>query len=402
MVEQKETSQLYIHVVSPVHVGGGQEKYWIQGVNYLYDQQQNIVRVFDLDKLGNYLSEREINQYTNSIEKGRSADFFDYLTNVRKIPFSKFSKEFYMPFRPEGEIKTMIRTGLGVPYIPGSSIKGAIRSAVFGWAYANVNGFKLKIDNLNISNPPRGYGNKLDEALFGKIDNSLMRFLQVSDALFENTMLFNSKVFNLYEDRGSQEWFGGWKHAQREGTDENFSPSGFSTTYETLEMDDCARVKIKINKSIWDLMGKYPDIKRPEYGRMLMKENPLESLFEMVNFSTGKYIRDEIAFFRAFPTENSDHITDELEEILELIDDDNKSCVLKLGAGTGFHAITGNWQYGDFTKTGIHYGGRFNGKKKYKSRKVSFTKFDTDEGLSTLLYPMGFVKIYTQEAWDKV
>jgi len=396
-MQQQETAKLYIHVLSPVHVGSGQEKYWVQGVNYIYDQQHNIVRVFDLDKLGGYLSEKEINQYSNAIEQGRVVEFFNYLTTVRKIPFSEFSKEYYLPFRPEGEIKTMIRTGLGIPYLPGSSIKGAIRSAIFGWAYANLNHFKDKIDKLNIPNPPRRQGNTMDEALFGKIDNNLMRFLQVSDVLFENTMLFNSKVFNLFEDRGSQEWFGGWKHAQREGTDDSFSPRGFSSTYETLEINDWAHIKIKINKKIWDLMAKYPEIARPEHGRILMQEKPLENLFEMINFSTRKYLNDEMHFFKTFPAENSDHIIDELEEILAVIDDDNKSCVLKLGAGTGFHAITGNWQYKNFIDTGV-----YRGKKKFKSRKISFSKFETDQGLRTYLYPMGFVKIYTQEAWDKV
>jgi CRISPR/Cas system CSM-associated protein Csm5 (group 7 of RAMP superfamily) len=399
---ENDTAKLYIHVLSPVHVGGGQEKYWVNGVHYLYESNNKTVMVFDLEKLGSFLSEDEINQYTNALESGKAKEFFDYLANTRHIPFSKFSKAYYMPYQPEGEIKTMIRTGLGEPYIPGSSIKGAIRSAIFSWAYHNDPRIKREIDRLNQSADTRGLGNKMDESLFGKIENNLMRFIQVTDAMFKDTVLFNTKVFNLFEDRREREWYGGWKHAQKGPTNEDFKPRGFSSTFETLEINDWATFRVKTNKTIWDLMGKYPETPRPSNGSMIMAGNPLEKLFGMINFATRKYIQSEIEFFETFPAEKSDSIVDELNEILATIPDDNKACGLKMGAGNGFHAITGNWQFEDFTDTGFHEGGRFAGKKKYKSRKISFSRFETDEGTENLFFPMGFVKIYSEEAWQEM
>lgn len=399
---ENDTAKLYIHILSPVHVGGGQEKYWVNGVHYLYDRGNETVMVFDLEKLGKFLSVGEINQYANAIGNGNTREFFKHLVETRQIPFSKFSKEYYMPYQPEGEIKTMIRSGLGEPYIPGSSIKGAIRSAIFSWAYHNDARIKREIDRLNQSADRRGLGNKMDEYLFGKIENNLMRFIQVTDAMFKDTVLFNTKVFNLFEGRREREWYGGWKHAQNGPTNEYFKPQGFSSTFETLEINECATFRVKTNKTIWDLMGKYPETPRPTNGSLLMAGNPLEKLFEMINFATKKYIEAEIKFFKSFEAENSDHIVAELNEIMATIPVDNKSCVLKMGAGTGFHAITGNWQFEDFTDTGFHEGGRFAGKKKFKSRKISFTNFEVDEGIEPMYYPMGFVKIYTEEAWLKM
>ena len=400
-MENNDSAKLYIHILSPVHVGGGQEKYWVNGVHFLYDRDGKAVKVFDLEKLGEFLSGDEINQYTNALEKGTVGAFFDHLVNTRKVPFSEFSKDYFLPYQPEGEIKTMIRTGLGVPYIPGSSIKGAIRSAIFSWAYHNEPMFQNQIDHLNQSYDKWRLGNKMDEALFGKIENNLMRFIQVTDAMFSKTMLVNTKVFNLYGDRNDPEWYGGWKHAQTGRTDEDFRALGFSSTYETLEINDWAPFRMKTNKTIWDLMGKYPEIKRPANGSLIMGGTPIEKLFGMINFATRKYIQSEIEFFEAFPAEKSDSIVAELEDTLNVIPGDNKSCVLKMGAGTGFHAITGNWQYADFAETGFHEG-RNAGKKKYKSRKISFTKFEAGKGFETLFYPMGFVKIYTEEAWQEM
>lgn len=401
-MESKDTVKLYIHIVSPVHIGGGQEKCWINGIHYIYEQDDKIVRVFSQEKLEKYLTNEEIIRLTNAIELGKAQEFFEYLVNTRKIPFSDFSKDYFMPYRPEGDIKTMIRTGLGEPYLPGSSVKGAIRSAMFSFAYHKNPSIKNQIDRLNQLPTLRGQGNKMNQALFGKIENNLMRFIQVSDAMFKNTMLFNAKVFNLFEDRYLRDWFGGWKHSQDKGTDERFKPTGFSSTYETLEINDWSTFRIKVNRTLWDLMDKINQVQRPRYWNILMNGNPIEKLFGMINFATRKYILSEMEFFEAFPAENSDHIINELNEILATMPKDNRSCVLKMGAGTGFHAITGNWQFQDFADTGMHGGGRLRGKKKFKSRKISFSKFEGDEGYETLFFPMGFVKIYTQDAWDEV
>jgi len=402
-MKTNENSNFYLKVITPVHVGAGKEKCWYPGSDYFYDKDKKVVRVIDQEKLGNLLNEKEILNFANAIENRKIDDFFLYLKNTRKLPFNDFSKEYFMPFRPENEIKTMIRTGLGVPYIPGSSIKGSIRSALFGWAYNSNQDLRDEIENSRreyIRNVNK-LGNKIDECLFGGINNNLMRLLQVTDVIFKDTMLHNSKIFNLQGQPHGDEWYGGWKHRGYDGTDDDFKVNGFTSTYETLIINEWASIRIVVNEMVYDLFDKFPKAQKPLNLHILKQKEPYNALFDMINYSTRRYIEKEIEFFENYTAEKSDLIIEELEFCKNQVPDDNNSCLLKMGAGTGFHAITGNWQYNDFINTGIHERGRNSGKKKYKSRKISFTNYEGDEGTETLFFPMGFVKIYNQKAWDE-
>ena len=56
-----------------------------------------------------------------------------------------------------------------------------------------------------------------------------------------------------------------------------------------------------------------------------------------------------------------------------------------MSAGSGFHSITGDWQFEDYSRTGVWDFGRNQGKQKYESRKIAVygEHFDL----------MGFVKL---------
>jgi CRISPR/Cas system CSM-associated protein Csm5 (group 7 of RAMP superfamily) len=66
------------------------------------------------------------------------------------------------------EIKTLIRNGLGETYIPGSSIKGAIASALFHYLYNGVN--------------PTYFNDQTTKELLGTFDRALGRYLRPSDS----------------------------------------------------------------------------------------------------------------------------------------------------------------------------------------------------------------------------
>ncbi len=72
--------------------------------------------------------------------------------------------------------------------------------------------------------------------------------------------------------------------------------------------------------------------------------------------------------------------------------------LISLGAGSGFHAITGNWQYKDHTKTGQGTKREKGQEKligaiKYKTRKVAFYKVENDTSRTIYKQFPGFVKI---------
>ena len=232
-----------------------------------------------------------------------------------------------------------------------------------------------------------------------------MRFIKFSDTEFSDTQLVNTKIFNL--QGFGRNWRGGWKHEFREGTDGNFRPNGFNTIYEVLMPDKAGYSTLMLSNSFlsidWaafyqQLMNKATEDRdririqslknKVQQKRLLFEDkNPLKSLFTIINFHTRMYLEKEKTFFEKYSTDKTDCIINCINKLLAQIPSDNSYCILKMSAGSGFHSITGDWQYDDYTKTGLWNDtkNRNNGKQKYKSRKIAV--WDNHFDL------MGFIKI---------
>lgn len=117
----------------------------------------------------------------------------------------------------------------------------------------------------------------------------------------------------------------------------------------------------------------------------------IKELFKIINKYTVDYINKEIAFFESYAASKTDRIIESLNIIKDQSPIDNSFCLLKMSAGSGFHSITGDWQYQDYVNTGKwEYGDRNKthhpGAPKYKSRKIAC---QTEDVFSL----MGFVKL---------
>jgi len=287
-----------------------------------------------------------------------------------------------LPAKSSNDIKTFIKNGLtDKPIVPGSSVKGAIRSIL------------LK-EFLSGSKPSR-----LDERqIFGSSTDGdeFMRFIKISDADFEKTKLMNTKIFNLYKDGSS--FKGGWKHSGGKfgKTNAKYEPTGFNTIYEVLMpgekgmlsialsdrgMDNLIREYIKKNLTL-----SYQDIEKKNE---ILTSYITEKLFSIINNHTKEYIDKQIKFFEKYSNNETDNIIENLRNIKTQILDDNSSCVLKMSAGSGFHSITGDWQFDDFSINQIDFKkrnrGKLNGEASAKSRKIAIDGND--------FYLMGFVRL---------
>lgn len=256
----------------------------------------------------------------------------------------------------------------GNPLIAGSSIKGAIRSVLFSL-------FRDDEDS--------------DKAVFGDIKNGsdFMRFLRISDVEFSNTKLVNTKIYNLFGF--GDDWQGGWKHAFTR-TDMNFNPIGFNTIYECLMPHEKAPGSIMLAEKLFNNLV-HSNIPQPHLDKKkdlfsyVDGYSPIENLFYEINNHTFDYLGKEEHFFKEYSQgENADLILNCIRQLQNQVyncKESGNSCILKMAAGTGFHAITGDWQFDDYTDTGYTN----KGKKMYKSRKIAIhdNKFSL----------MGFVKI---------
>jgi tetratricopeptide (TPR) repeat protein len=111
----------------------------------------------------------------------------------------------------------------------------------------------------------------------------------------------------------------------------------------------------------------------------------------LINQHTANYIDKEISFFEQYSNNETPRIIDELIKIKGLLmQSKDDFCVLRMSAGSGFHSITGDWQFDSHEINGVDtrrkpFRGTFNGKPSAKSRKIAID--------GNKFYPMGFVML---------
>jgi CRISPR-associated protein Csm5 len=165
---------LKISVISPLHIGNGEElradfdficsgskTYRLDVDAVLLDFEDEFVQ----DLRGGYPTPGDILRKRNALSNRK---YYRYV--LKGTPRSSKS---------DARIQACIKDVYDNPYLPGSSLKGAFRTALAwtGWSERNI---KLSSSSLN----RRKYwaGQKIEKSLFGKEPNSdLLRALHISD-----------------------------------------------------------------------------------------------------------------------------------------------------------------------------------------------------------------------------
>lgn len=385
---------LEIEVQTPLSIGAGAESDWVRGVDYVVDN--GILYKLNVKKMvQNGISIEDLSSFfTTRNEKGLIAKLAGRLEAVSDSIIS-------IPAESDKDVKGFVKNKLtGNPVLTGSSMKGAFRSVLFQYLRGKEN------DDKNV------FGSPID-------GDEFMRFLKFSDAEFCGTTLVNTKVFSLR--KCGEKWLGGWKH-KVETTDVSFSETDFNTLYECLmpQQKSCVTLMMAeqsfmhfdvrfYEEEIEELQSRMEneqDEKQKKWlSRRIENFNKLKGkvegkkelmsqrkLFEIVNQHTKCYLEKEKAFFGKYSTDRTDDIIASIDALLRQIPDDNSCCLLKMSAGSGFHSITGDWQFKDSYVEGVFDRKRANrddlntpGKILPKTRKIAV--WDDHFAL------MGFVKI---------
>lgn len=367
--------EVEIEVLTPINIGAGSEKDLMKGVDFI--EKDNKIYVLNLRKVASEgIDLRDLSTYfANKQDQEIARILGKKIEIVSDVIFSK-------PASATNDIKSFIKNELtGKPIIPGSSLKGAIRSILF------------KNLRKNETKP---------EYVFGTIKNGddFMRFIKISDFGFETTELYNTKIFNLRKDSRSKSWEGGWKHRFNgdNSTTVSFNHNGFNTIFEAIAPNNKGYGTIMFAKTAFNNFG----VIRQKYGDEKSQILDHRKLFEIINNHTKQYLKKESDFFSKYQqAENTDKIIDGINKLIQAIPVDNSYCIMKMAAGSGFHSITGDWQFDDFSINGIDNSkkisrGLLYGEKSAKSRKIVIH----GDNLFSL---MGFVKIRVitdeEKAW---
>lgn len=172
-----------MEILTPVHIGSGVKL--TQGIDFWTDN--NRTYIVEQEKLMEYLS--KLIEDNPNIEPDEIKDFSGTDRNKRYAILKKVGASKTYNFTcSTSEISEFERDGNGKPYLPGSSIKGAIRTALYSRFY-NQLPLVVKDSQLNnLGRKPQWAADNLSKKLMGEDSNhDFMRSLVVGDAFFKES-----------------------------------------------------------------------------------------------------------------------------------------------------------------------------------------------------------------------
>lgn len=388
--------KIQLEVITPISIGAGSDNDWMYAMDYIINDKK--IYVIDMSKIISAgvdieeYSELLLNNATEELERMLKSKI-EYISKNSDIVFDSPIEDY------RDSVKTFIRSN-GISYIPGSSLKGALRSSITNFLLENISKVNYRSGRFKTLIPGKESGNDKEVDIFGDVKEGedFMRFVQVSDMKVGFTKLLNTKVFNL-QGEGKQ-WYGGWKQATHK-TISTFNPQGFNTVYECICPQEKAEGSITFATNTFEMIQGKLAVSAQQKQSLMDKQYALTQWFHIVNQQTLSYLQKELAFFKAYPADRSTEIETCILRLISCINDSKDAyCVLKMAAGSGYHTITGDWnQYSnDYVSNGIWedqnemrrlgIGNVHQNKHRYKSRRI--VEYNGN------LQLMGFVKLTAQ------
>ena len=282
-----------------------------------------VVGVIDPRKVLTLVGEENIDAWTVGIENGRSTEEIVklYAPKATITDYSLHAIDSYLS-RPAQQIKEFIRDGLDRPYIPGSSIKGAMRTAVLSNIAATMN----EAEFLQVTRKNGNITAKTFEAkVFGKDPNhDVFRYLLVGDAFATGyrTAVYNMVNINERTERGF------WDTSKQMATEVLLSGT---------EVD-------------FSLVLKQPELRPADMPAMPKALSSVNALLNVINNHTRTLLADEIDIWESknVDSQSEEKVNSYIEQLKDLLNTANEckgtlSAVMRIGHGSGWRFITGAW-----------------------------------------------------------
>ena len=344
-VNPYETLTLSFKTLTPLHIGSGEQL--VNGVDFYYDKKNKKIHKIRPETVLEIIGENQVPQWTNLVSEGKNifvelpmlkdrinqAEQLSYETLPVDPTVNEIKKEYYFEF---------IRNKLtGNPIIPGSTIKGAIRTAYIRKLLFNDQHFKeyflhqLKklITSYNteynkkrkkdlLKNFERSIENKISQLVSKTtnkreiVQNDIFKFIQIADVELDINALY---VLNFQ----TLDYF-------RKGWDIKHS---LTQTKEVIEAS--GEIRIKIDKRFWE--KNTLDLKKVDDLFNLIHEH-FKKLTEFEyddfekNLKTNKFSDMELG----------SQIVESLKEIKDHFNDENQ-IIIRMASGSGWNFMTGRW-----------------------------------------------------------
>lgn len=309
-------------ILTPIHIGSGAQA--TRDVDFLYFDKLGKASIVDADKVLAILGEENVGQWTTCIENRHG--FFQLLSSRKKdlTPTDVAARTLtvrHPGLHEKNELKEQLHTGMGVPLLPGSSVKGAVRTALFAYFIRQNKGNDVRI-RQNLINYRRQFSDtQLIRKYFGEDPNhDMLRLLKIMDATFPETECFRSETVNQKRN--------GWEIDLR-----------FTQFLEAIPAKTTGSLAFQFDETT------ERNARKMNFFRQDTALLRPEKLFPIINSHTLDLIDRELNYW---VEENEpdvlDTYLDKLREIGEQIRTLRPDeCILRLGWGTGFRNMTGDW-----------------------------------------------------------
>ena len=312
-----------LETLTSLHIGSGNMLQKDSDFVFGKDAEDfSVVGVIDPRKVLALVGEENIDAWTVAIENGRSTNDIvkQYTPNATIADYSLHTIDSYLSRTPQ-QIKEFIRDGLDRPYIPGSSIKGAIRTAVLASIAATMNDADLRAtrNNGNIT------AKTFEAKVFGKDPNhDVFRYLLVGDAFATGyrTAVYNMVNINERTERGF------WDTSKQMATEVLLCGT---------EVD-------------FSLVLKQPELRPKDMPAAPKALCSIDALLNVINNHTETLLTKEINIFESkdvdtLSEKKVNSYIEQLKYLLNIVNacKDTHSAIMRMGHGSGWRFMTGAW-----------------------------------------------------------
>lgn len=328
-------SKVKIQTITPVHIGSGNFLRHNSDFVVWSEDGESYIGIIDPKKMLSIIGVEHLNDWVMLIE--RNGDTKEFMKNKGgcSTPEEYAQRIIYNSahVKPNDTLKECIHDGMGRAYIPGSSLKGAIRTAILATIAHNQSG----LENLAVSvNPKNGKkkvsASAVEQKLFGGDPNSdIFRFLHIGDAYFGECEI-SSRIINI-------------NIREKENLIDESKPQ----IVESIYTDDESCTQIKLDTRYYEWARKHwPQNAKKPLGTMPDEMSSLATLFSLINAHTKNLVEDEIAYWEDVQDGDyygAEEYIERMQEVLNAVKSckEGKECILRLGHASGWRFITGAW-----------------------------------------------------------
>lgn len=283
-------------------------------------------------------------------------------------------------------LKEFIHDGTGKPYIPGSSLKGAIRTAIIAFLASKMpETEKERIVESLAKNNGRyqdefGTHRSAEDVMLGDTPNeSLMRFIRVGDAYYDKGVEMAVTQVFINQTKNS----------------DNLIDKKRAQPVEVIGAEETSSFSLAIDKKKFDDVfaqrndNKNKDLKGMKF--LPTEISTITGLFKVINDHTRRLVESEISYWRDLTQyQGAEKYIEEMENILNAVNAcKDGECVMRVGQATGWRFITGAWTecLKNF-KDKVVPNARPHNRQKYEDYDFPKTRRMDDES-----YLFGFVKL---------